>query len=76
MTLELFDWDAITGTVLKPSDDLAKTSELWAHLVEVSALFARRVFQHSEPHTLGTTTYDNLFDICGAAEELRVLHTT
>ena len=47
-------------------------SELWARL----GLFARRVFQHFQQLTLGATTYDNFLDIRGAAEELRVLHTT
>ena len=77
MTLELSDWDAIKDSALKPFDEpVAKTSERWARLVEVSAVFARRVFQNSQQHALGTTTYDNFLDICGAAEELRVLHTT
>jgi len=76
MTLELSDWKRIKDSALKPFNDVAEPSELWARLGEVSALFARRVFQHFQQLTLGATTYDNFFDIRGAAEELRVLHTT
>jgi|ERR1043166_9059187 hypothetical protein len=66
---------SLSALMARREPDVAKTAALWARLVRICDLFAARLFQLSQRHSLSTTAYDHILDIRSAAEELRALHT-
>lgn len=66
---------SLSALMARREPDVAKTAELWGRLVRTCDLFAARLFQLSQQHSLDTTAYDHILDIRGAAEELRALHS-
>jgi hypothetical protein len=66
---------SLTAIMARREPDVGKTAELWNRLVRICDVFAGRLSQLSQDHTIATSAYDSILDIRGAAEELRVLHT-
>ncbi len=66
---------SFTALMARREPEMAKTAELWSRLVRICDLFAGRVFQLSQQHSLNTSAYDHILDIRSAAEELRALHS-
>ena len=66
---------SLTALMARREPDVTATAELWRRLVRICDVFASRISQLSQQHTLGTAAYDAILDIRGAAEELRVLHS-
>ncbi|MBI3849426.1 MAG: hypothetical protein HY298_03910 [Verrucomicrobia bacterium] len=65
---------SFTAVMARREPEVARTAELWESLVKTCDLFAGKVFQLSQQHSLGTAAYDHILDIRSAAEELRTLH--
>lgn len=65
---------SFTAVMARREVDMVRTAELWGSLVKTCDLFAGKVFQLAQQRSLGTTAYDHILDIRGAAEELRILH--
>jgi hypothetical protein len=66
---------SFTAVMARRETDVARTAELWDSLLKTCDLFAGKVFQLSQQHSLGIAAYDHILDIRGAAEELRALHS-
>lgn len=66
---------SLTAVMARREGDMAKTAELWERLVRTCDVFAARIIQLSQRQAVGTSVYDSILDIRGAAEELRVLHS-
>jgi hypothetical protein len=66
---------SLTAAMARREPDVAGTAKLWENLVRTSDLFAGRVFQLSQKHSLSLTAYDRILDIRSSAEELRALHS-
>ena len=66
---------SFTAVMARREGDMDRTAELWANLVRTCDLFANKVFQLAQQHSLPTTAYDHILDIRSAAEELRALHS-
>ena len=66
---------SFTAAMARREPEMAGTAELWGRLVRTCDIFAARVFQLSQEHSLTTAAYDNILDIRSSAEELRALHS-
>ncbi len=66
---------SFTALMARREPDIAKTAELWTRLVRICDVFAGRVYQLSQQYPVGSSAYDNMLDLRGAAEELRALHS-
>lgn len=66
---------SFTAIMARREADVVRTADLWRNLVQICDLFAGRVYQLAQRYPIAASTYDNMLDIRGAAEELRVLHS-
>jgi hypothetical protein len=65
---------SFTAMMARRQPDVAGAAELWDSLVKTCDMFAGKIHLLSEQYSLDTAAYDNILDIRGAADELRVLH--
>ena len=66
---------SFTALIARLEPDVARTAELWETLVRTCDVFAGKIFQLSQQHSVGASAYDHVLDIRSAAEELRALHS-
>jgi hypothetical protein len=66
---------SLTAIMARREPDVAATAGLWENLVQTCDVFAGKVFQLSQQHSLRTSAYDHILEIRSAAEELRALHS-
>jgi len=66
---------SFTAALAKREANVERTADLWENLVKTCGVFANKLFQLAQQHSLSTEVYDQILDIRSAAEELRLLHS-
>jgi hypothetical protein len=66
---------SITAVMARREPDVTATTRLWESLVKTCDLFASKIHQLAQRHSLATDAYDHILDIRTSADELRALHS-